>query len=456
VALGLFTPHLAPLLTGVTGSAQASAPPNVLILLTDDQGYADLSLSPHSKPGVSTPRLDELLQDGARFTNAHTNGATCAPTRAAIMTGNYQQRHGIYHTPDTRDGLDIDAKLMPTYFKEAGYNTACIGKWHLGLTPEFNPVNRGFDYFYGFLGHGGHDYFNLGPTGARDEAFNGMKRNLEPITDTGYLTTRIGDESVDWIEQNKEDPFFLYVCFNAVHAPAQAPEEDVAKYDTGSERRDTLMAMLDHLDMNIGRIIDALKENDLYDNTLIFVLTDNGGASGMEADNAPLRGAKGQVWEGGHRTFFGVTWKDRIEPGTIVDTPVMSFDILPTSLEAAGIPIPSDKVLDGKSLFPAIEGGVDKLHDYLVWYNGRGPFAIYQDGWKFVRDKAGRRAKGPTDQLYYLPDDGAEETDVIADHPERAEELLNQFMTWKGQMKPFNERQQRFADYAPPPKKTKK
>lgn len=394
--------------------------------------------------------MDQLLLDGARFTKAHTNGATCAPTRAAIMTGNYQQRHGIYHTPDTRNGLDPEAKLMPEYFKDAGYATACIGKWHLGLTPEFNPVNRGFDYFYGFLGHGGHDYFDLGPVGSRDEEFNGMKRNLEPINDEGYLTTRIGDESVAWIEQNKESPFFLYVCFNAVHSPAQAPAEDIAKYNTGSEKRDKLAAMLDHLDLNIGRIVDTLKANGLYENTLIYLLTDNGGAAGMEADNTPLRGAKGSIWEGGHRTFFGVTWKDRIKPGTVIDTSVMSFDILPTALAAAELPIPSDRIKDGKNLLPLIQGKTETHHDFLVWYNGRGPFAIYKDGWKLTRDKPNRKSKIPVDSLFYLPEDESEANDLSASNPDKAKELLDLFMAWKGEMKPFNAQQAKFADFNNP------
>lgn len=432
----------------ISHSIAETKQPNVVVILTDDQGYADISLSEHAKPEVKTPRMDRLLQEGARFTKAHTSGATCSPTRAGIMTGNYQQRHGIYHTPDTRQGLDLNVKLMPQYFKDHGYATACIGKWHLGLTEEYNPINRGFDYFYGFLGHGGHDYFKLGSKGAKDEEFNGMKRNLEPIEDQGYLTTRIGDESVEWIEKNKDKPFFLFVCFNAVHSPAQAPEEDIAKHNTGDKTRDTLLAMLDHLDLNVGRIVDELKKHDLYDNTLIFTLTDNGGAKKMKADNTPLRGAKGSIWEGGHRTFFGVTWKDRIKPGTVVEAPIMSFDILPTALAAADIPIPEDKIIDGKNLLPLIAGEVDQVHDYLIWYNARGPAAVYQDGWKFTREVESRKNPVPKESLFYLPKDIGEEQDLASENQVKREELLAILEQWKGQMKPLSKKQARLANFA--------
>ena len=434
---------------------EAKKTPNILVILTDDQGFADYSLSPFSKPGVRTPRIDSLLSEGARFTHAHTSGVTCSPTRAGIMTGNYQQRHGLYHTPDSRVGLDPKAKLMPVYFKEAGYSTACFGKWHLGLTDEFNPVRRGFDTFYGFLGHGGHDYFKLNPPSPASPGL-GMYRNLEPITDKGYLTTRIGDETVRWIKDRKQQPWFAYVCFNAVHSPAQAPAADVAKFKTGDPQRDILLAMLMHLDLNIGRIIDALKDAGTYDNTLIFILTDNGGAPNMRADNTPLRGAKGSLWEGGHRTFFGVTWKAEIKPGTVVDAQVMSFDILPTALAAAGLPIPVDRIIDGKNLLPAIRGETDKVHDYLAWDNARGPFAIYQDGWKLLRDKE-RGAQGKLrDTLYQLSEDPGEENNLAAKHPEKVRDLLALHAEWRSRMKPLTPKQQQFTDFQNDRKRKKK
>ena len=423
-----------------------SKKPNVLIILTDDQGYADYSLSEFSQKDVKTPEMDKLLLDGARFTNAHTSGATCSPTRGGIISGNYQQRNGLYNTPDTRQGFDKNLKIAPEYFKDLGYSTAMIGKWHLGLTPEYNPANRGFDYFYGFLGHGGHSYFDLGPIGDKNMEYNGMKKNLDPINDQGYLTTRIGDEAVDFIDKNKKNPFFMQVSFNAVHSPAEAPDEDIAKYNTGDKTRDILMAMIDHMDLNIGRITKALKDNGIYDNTLIFILTDNGGAPGMKADNTPLRGNKHTFWEGGHRTPFGVVWKDKIKPGTVVEAPIMSFDILPTSLKAVGIDIPKVMV-DGKDLMPLIKGKVDKLHDEFIWYNGAANYAVLKDGWKLVYDRVNRKSPLKT-HLFYLPDDVSEKNNVADSNPEKVLELKNIFKDWRSQMKPFTKKQQRKYDQA--------
>ncbi len=439
-------------LGAIHGAESKPAKPNILVILTDDQGYADYSLSEFSKPAVKTPSIDALLLDGARFTDAHTSGVTCAPTRAGIMTGNYQQRHGLYHTPDSRVGLDPKAKLMPAFFKDAGYATACFGKWHLGLTDEFNPVSRGFDSFYGFLGHGGHDYFKLDPP-APDEPGLGMYRNLKPISDKGYLTTRIGDETVQWILAQKENPWFAYVCFNAVHSPGQAPEGDIARFDTGDPKRDVLMAMLHHLDLNIGRIVETLKATGEYDNTIIFLLTDNGGSAAMHADNAPLRGAKGSVWEGGHRTFFGVTWKAQIPPGTVIPAPVMSFDILPTALAAAGLPVPADRIIDGKNLLPLIHGDVAAVHDHLVWDNARGPLAVYQDGWKLVRDRE-RGPKGEIrDSLFHLTNDPAEEKDLAAKRPERVGKLLALHKEWRSRMKPLTPKQEQSENFRKPKEK---
>lgn len=417
-----------------------SKKPNILIILTDDQGYADYSLSEFSQEDVKTPEMDKLLLDGARFTQAHTSGATCSPTRAGILSGNYQQRNGLYDTPDTRQGFDKNLKIAPEYFKELGYATAMIGKWHLGLTPEFNPANRGFDYFYGFLGHGGHSYFDLGPTGDKGAEYNGMKKNLDPINDQGYLTTRIGDEAVDFINKNNDNPFFMQVSFNAVHSPAEAPDEDVAKYNTGDKTRDILMAMIDHMDLNIGRITKALKDQGIYDNTLIFILTDNGGAPGMKADNTPLRGAKHSFWEGGHRTPFGIVWKDKIKAGTVIDAPIMSFDILPTSLKAVGLDIPK-VIVDGQDLMPLVKGKVNSVHDELIWYNGHANYAVLKDGWKLVYDRVNRKSELET-HLFYLPKDVSEENNIAASNPEKVAELTAIFKEWRTQMKPFNKKQQ--------------
>ena len=196
--------------------------------------------------------------------------------------------------------------MLPEYLKEAGYVSGCFGKWHLGLTPEYNPVNRSFDEFYGFMGRGAHDYFDLAKN--TEKEFNSIYRNLDQIDDKGYLTTRITEEAASFIERHKDKPFFAYVAYNAVHWPQQALEKDIKKYNTGDKNRDILMAMLLHLDRGVGRIIETLKQTGVYENTIVFYLSDNGGSKKMDANNAPLRGFKSQNYEGGIHVPFFVSW----------------------------------------------------------------------------------------------------------------------------------------------------
>jgi arylsulfatase A-like enzyme len=300
-----------------------------------------------------------------------------------------------------------------------------FGKWHLGLEPEYNPVNRGFDYFYGFMGRGAHDYFDL--TKENDGFGSPISRNLDPIDDHGYLTTRITEEAVGFIEKNKDKLFFAYVAYNAVHFPQQAPEEDIAKYDTGSKDRDILMAMLLHLDKGVGRIIETLKKNGVYENTLVIYLSDNGGSKTMFANNDPLRGFKQEDYEGGIHVPFIVSWPKRLKAGRQCSVPAMSFDILPTAVAAAGLEIPKNIHLDGKNMLPALEGETKKLHDYLCWNSGDGKWAIQKDDWKIVavKDKI---------ELFNLKDDLSETTDLSSKHPEKLKELRAVYEKWLDEM----------------------
>lgn len=406
-------------------ASAASAKPNIVVILADDQGYADVSFNPLHPKEVSTPNIDALAASGVRLTNGYASGHVCSPTRAGLMTGRYQQRFGIYTAGQGGSGVPLTEIMMPAYLAKAGYKSGMFGKWHQGLEPPYNPVNRGFDEFYGFMGRGGHDYFDLKSSAMGSP----IQRGLDPIDDEGYLTTRITEESTDFIKRHKDGPFFAYVCYNAVHAPPQAPKEDIARYNTGDPARDILMAMLYHLDIGVGRIIQTLKDEGVYDNTLVFYLSDNGGAKTMMANNAPLRGFKQEDYEGGVRVPFLVSWPDRLKAGKKCDVPVISFDIMPTALAAAGIKQPTDKshLLDGKNILPAIEGKTKKVHDFLCWNSADGKWAIRQGDWKLVGVKA-------QTELFNLKNDLGEKTNQFDKHPERVAQLMKTYNTWLDEM----------------------
>ncbi|MGB0372891.1 MAG: sulfatase-like hydrolase/transferase [Opitutales bacterium] len=398
--------------------------PNIVLIISDDQGYADVSYNPEHQSYVNTPHTDALAQSGMIFNNGYTSGSVCSPTRSGVMTGFYQQRYGIYTAGEGGNGTDLSEKFIPNYLKDAGYTSMAFGKWHLGHEMDYHPLYRGFDDFYGFMGRGAHDFFKLGIDEGKEFKAGPMFRGLEPVDDKGYLTTRITEEVVDIIERSKDQPFFAYVAYNAVHAPAQAPAEDI-KPVSGDETRDILMGMLKHLDLGVGTIVDTLKKHGIYENTIIIYLSDNGGASAMNADNTPLRGMKSENYEGGIRVPFLMSWPAKIKAGQQTATPVMSFDILPTLLDAAGIQ--TDRNFDGKSMLPIVIDGADKSHDYLCWNSGDGETAIQADGWKLIS------VRGKT-ELFKISEDIGESKDLFASHPEKVGHLQKLYDSWLAQM----------------------
>lgn len=441
LGLGVLFGHLA----GLPAGAEAR-PPNIVVILSDDQGYADISFNPYHPPEVSTPHLDRLAREGVFFTQAYINGNVCSPTRAALMTGRYQQRAGIYTAGEGGSGLPLEEKIFPQFLKPAGYVTAAFGKWHLGLTAEYNPANRGFDQFYGFLGRGAHDYFKL----AQEDGTPPLYRNLEEHKDQGYLTNRLTEEAVAFIRANKDKPFYVHLAYNAVHSPQQAPEKDIAryrqKYPDLSEDRVILMAMLEHLDRGVGQVVDTLKAEGLFENTLLFFLTDNGGATAMKADNTPLRGFKGGNYEGGIRTPFVVSWPARFPGGRSLSTPVIGFDILATALEAAGVAPPKEKPLDGVSLLPLLTGQPVEMKRDLFWSEGgeNGGWAVRSGEWKLFADKAAR-------ELYNLRTDPGEAFNLAEVQPARVQEMEARYHAWLEQMaNPLQQSSKRWsADQAP-------
>ena len=277
------------------------------------------------------------------------------------------------------------------------------------------------------MGRGAHDYFRL------DKGYTGqfghpMYRGLEEIDDEGYLTTRITEEAVSFIKRHKDQPFLAYVAYNAVHAPPQAPKEDIALFDTGDKQRDILMAMLKHLDLGVGKIVQTLKDAGVYDNTLLLYLSDNGGSGVMHANNAPLRGFKQDDYEGGIRVPFIVSWPNELEGGTTCSVPLSSIDILPTVLAATGIAALENKPLDGKNMLPALKGEADTLHEHMFWSSGPdGTWAVRSGDWKLVHDEG-------EIGLFNLSSDIGEATDLKGKYPEMLSELTRRYNTWLDEM----------------------
>jgi arylsulfatase A-like enzyme len=412
----------------------AAKPPNIVVILTDDQGYADISLNPHHPKEVSTPNMDALAHDGVVFSQGYTSGHVCSPTRAGLMLGRYQQRVGVYSAGDGGRGFDPTLPIFPSFLPDE-YVSIAIGKWHLGLDEDYpqlkwHAMNRGFDECYKFMGRGGHSYFDL--RSDTDGKFSHpIYRNKERINDQGYLTDRLTEEAIAFIDRNKRRPFFLYLAYNAVHAPPEAPETTIDEYRRRfpdlSEERVILMAMLKHLDDGVGEVIGKLKKEDLFDNTLLFFLTDNGGSKAMRANNAPLRGFKGSLEEGGIRTPFIVGWPAKFSGGRTIDTPVISLDILPTALDAIGMAPPSESGFDGKSLLPLLTGKSTMHHEALFWCKDGDEWAVRRGDWKL------RSTRGQT-ELFNLVQDPSETTNLVDRCPEMAETLRGAFDAWVAPM----------------------
>ncbi len=313
--------------------------PNIVVIVADDLGYADVLFNPLHPQEITTPHLNLLAKAGVLCRQGYVSGHVCSPTRAGLMTGRYQQRLGLYTGGEAGSGLPMSEKIFPQFLKPAGYVAAQFGKWHLGPTVEWSPDHHGFDEVFGFLGRGAHDYFKL------DDPEDPIYQGVTPVKETGYLTDRLGKEAAAFIARNKDRLFFAYLAFNAVHAPLQAPGDEVAKFNTGNKDRDTLLAMGKRMDDAIGRVVTTLKQEGVWDNTLIFFFSDNGGPLAQTANNAPLRGGKHSDHERGIRVPFLVCWPSQLKPGTS-DAVVSSLDVLPTALVAAGLAAPKDKPLE--------------------------------------------------------------------------------------------------------------
>ena len=321
------------------GALAGPTKPNLIVILTDDQGYGDVGFN--GSEDIRTPNMDRLAREGVRFTDGYVTYPVCGPSRAGLLTGRYQDRFGFGRNPsvnpaDATAGLPHSERNIAEILKPAGYRTGVIGKWHMGTHPSFHPNKRGFDYFYGFLS-GGHQYFPeelvLNDIAQSKRAFDWYRtrilQNDQRIDIDEYLTDEFSNEAVAFIEREKDNPFFLYLAYNAPHGPLQATEEYLDRYpDIADEDRRTYAAMVSAVDDGIGRILETLERLGIDENTLIFFLSDNGGAQGKGSSNRPLRGWKSMPFEGGVRVPFAARWKGTLPEGVDYENPVSSLDIL--------------------------------------------------------------------------------------------------------------------------------
>ncbi|AKJ64622.1 sulfatase [Kiritimatiella glycovorans] len=424
-------------------AAAAKEKPNVVFIVADDLGYGDLGC--YGCEDIRTPSLDRLAAGGVRLTQGYVSAPYCGPSRAGFMTGRYQQRHGYWRNPgnwpvDRTQGLDLEEETMADLLRRGGYRTCAIAKWHLGAAEQFHPINRGFDEFFGFL-TGGHQYFpeqyeKSRLRWSRDHSDTETPylyhyttplqiNGVELPEQEGYLTDQLTDYAIGFMKRAEEGPFFIYLPFNAPHVPLEAPAETIAKYESiGDEKRRTYAAMVDNLDMNIGRLLDHLEETGQRANTLVVFISDNGGKPQNGGFNGPLRGHKGQVYEGGVRVPFIVSWPAALPAGRVCATPIISLDLLPTFAAASGVE-PGGKPLDGVNVLPWLRGTADgRPHEALFWERAQQR-GMREGDWKAVR-----RTENGRWRLYELNSDPGEENDLSTQHPERLEAMKARYAEW--------------------------
>jgi arylsulfatase A-like enzyme len=410
----------------------AERKPNILFIVGDDMGYADLGV--HGCKDIPTPNLDALANGGVRFTNGYVSCPYCSPTRAGLLTGRYQTRFGHEFNPGAKGadiGMPLTEKTIADRLKDAGYVTGLVGKWHQGDEAKFHPQKRGFDEFFGFLG-GAHSYFRA--KGAP------ILRGTADADEKDYLTDAFGREAVAFIDKNKAKPFFLYLAFNAVHTPMHATDARLKKFESIKDTtRRTYAAMMFAMDEAIGKVVDKLKSEKLDENTLVCFISDNGGPTMQGTTingsiNTPLRGSKRTTLEGGIRVPFFVRWIGFLPDKTIFDAPVIQLDLNATALAAAGVERKPDWKIDGVNLLPFIAHKTDLAtpHDALYWRFGN-QMAIRKGDWKLVKyDPVADGGKGqPTGpHLYNLAKDIGEKDDLAAKMPDKVKELQTAWNAW--------------------------
>ena len=422
------TPSLLIILIALAGCTPKPARPNVIIFLADDAGYADFGF--HGNNLYRTPNLDQIGENGVRFTNAYASASVCGPSRAGLLTGRYQNRFGFEFNLYGMEagnvrmevrGLPVAEISIANLMKKAGYATGIVGKWGLGRHQVFQPSNRGFDEFFGILGD--QSPYLPGKAAGVTASYNNIDH-----TKLRYLTDVFGDEAVKFIERHKQNPFFLFVSFTAPHAPLQAKPDYLDQFrkvfDAG--KRAANAAMTRSMDDNVGKVLVKLKQLGLYENTIVIFTNDNGGAlTSNGSSNAPLRGDKGSVFEGGIRVPMLMQWPSMLAKHKAIDFPVSTLDILPTILAAVGVSLPADRQYDGVDLMPYLTGSVEgNPHSTLFW-RVNWAAAVRRGDWKLIRTPSQEY------RLFNLNTDLNETTDVSVKNPEVVKFLKEQLVKWE-------------------------
>ncbi|MCA9146521.1 MAG: sulfatase [Planctomycetaceae bacterium] len=431
--------------------------PNIILLVADDLGYGELGCQGNDE--IPTPHIDSIATNGTRFTQGYVTAPNCSPSRAGFLTGRIPTRFGYEFNPigarneDPGTGLPSEETTLAELLHDQGYTTGLIGKWHLGGTADYHPHRHGFDEFFGFL-HEGH-YFvpppyrhvttmlrrraipgggqgrwlsdrliystHMGHDEPDYDANNPIIRSGQPVVESEYLTDAFTREAVDFIDRHADKPFFLYLAYNAVHSPLQGADEYMQRFPHLEDiHRRIFAAMLANLDDSVGEVLDKIRDKQLEEKTLILFLSDNGGPTReLTSSNLPLRGEKGQMYEGGLRVPFMAQWKGQIPAGQVFDKPVVSVDIFATAAQLSGAKMPKD--VDGVDLMPYLTGQKsDAPHDTFYWRQG-AKTALRSGDWKLVN--MNRNLSQPDWQLYHLGNDIGEKKDLAAVMPAKVSEL---------------------------------
>ena len=421
--------------------------PNIIVIMTDDMGYADVGFN--GCKDIPTPNIDRIANEGIRFDEGYVSFPVCGPSRAGFLTGRYQDRFGFTTNPSIDPnnpiaGLPIEEETMAQVLKKANYNNAIIGKWHMGTNAVFHPLERGFDYFYGFLS-GGHHYFpekltlnNLSEVKRKWQWYSTkIIENRAPVEIKEYLTDALSNAAVNFIDKQVKDDqqFMLYLAYNAPHTPLQANEKYLSRFpNIKDKKRKTYAAMVSAVDDGVGRVLDALKEQALDEDTIIVFLSDNGGARNNGSDNGPLRGLKGDLFEGGVRVPFAIRWKGVIPEGNSYKNPVSSLDIMATIVAQTNVKINPERPLDGVDLIPFLTGKNNGApHEYLFWRKWeQNAMAIRHGNYKLVANK---KQDQETPELFDLSTDISESKNLKSEKLKISKDLQKEWNNWNKELK---------------------